>query len=484
MSHGRCAVRTPGRRQITARLPWQGIGVQTAPRTPGRLPRRSSSTRLGSPASDAPKLAIPPDGWCLVTSSGARFQELHALIAACLFTLSACGAAPEANSPSEVNPSPYLYVWAGAEDDGDSDFLAVLDADPASATYAQIVATAPVGLRGGAHHSEHTMPSGDSLFVNSFRAGTTFVIDLSDPTDPAVASSFGGVGEYTYPHTFERLPNGNVLATFQTKGEGNEVAGGLVELDPAGNLVRVADAVDPVDPELRAYSVTPIPRLDRAVSTTSDMWGEAAGTSFQVWRLSDLELLRTVRLQPGPGGYEHRDPAEVRLLADSTTAMMTTFTCALYLLRDLVSEDPSAELVYALPWSDYDTGDCGIPATWGDIWLQTYRHSDGAWLISYDISEPSAPVELDRLAWDGDWWPHWISIEPGGRRVVLTSGPGETHYRILVVRMDPDTGALEFDETFRDAGAAEPGVLFDRSSWPHGQAGAARPHGAVFSGGR
>jgi len=94
--------------------------------------------------------------------------------------------------------------------------------------------------------------------------------------------SFQEIGEYTYPNTFERLPGGSVLVTFQTKGEGNEVAGGLVELDPVGRLVRASDATDPVDPELRAYSVTPIPSIDRAVSTTSDMWAVAQGTSFQV----------------------------------------------------------------------------------------------------------------------------------------------------------------------------------------------------------
>lgn len=419
-----------------------------------------------------------------MTSSAPRNQTLQALLTGCLVVLGGCGPASEAEAPEGSEVSPYLYVWAGAEDEQDSDFLAVIDSDPSSASYAEIVASIPVGVRGNAHHSEHTMPSGDSLFVNSFSAGASFVIDLSDPTAPALASSFGAVGEYTYPHTFERLPNGNVLATFQTKGEGNQVAGGLVELDPSGGFVRAADAADPVDPEIRAYSVTPIPRIDRAVSTTSDMMAVAAGTSFQVWSLSDLELLRTVRLEPGPGGYEHRDPAEVRLLSDSVTAMMTTFTCALYLLRDLESENPSAELVNALPWSGYETDECGIPATWGEIWLQTYRHSEGAWLISFDISDPANPVELDRLAWDGAWWPHWISIEPGGRRVVLTSGEGETLYRVLIVEMDPETGALEFDASFRDPGASEPGVLFDRTAWPHGPAGPARPHGAVFSGAR
>jgi hypothetical protein len=387
--------------------------------------------------------------------------------------------APEPDARSTI--SPYLYVWAGAETEGESDFLAVLDADPASDRYGEVLATVPVGVRGGAHHSEHVMPRGDSLFVNSFAAGRSFVIDLSDPLEPGVAGSFGAVGEYTYPHTFERLPSGNVLATFQTKGEGNDVAGGLVELDPSGNVVRAVDVADPVDPEIRAYSVTPIPRLDRAVSTTSDMWSEANGTSFQVWRLSDLALLATVPLSPGERGYEHRDPAEVRLLSDSVTAMMTTFTCAMYRLHDLETEEPWAELVNVLPWSDYETDECGIPATRDDIWLQTYGNAQGSSLISYDLSDPSNPVLLDRLEWDEAWWPHWISIEPDGNRVVLTSSTGATRTKVLLAHLDPQTGELAWDSTFRDPGSDEIGVEFDRQSWPHGEAGPAKPHGAVFS---
>jgi hypothetical protein len=378
-------------------------------------------------------------------------------------------------------PSPFLYVWAGAENDGDSDFLAVIDSDPGSERYGEILSTVPVGLKGGAHHSEHVMPEGDTLFVNSFKGGASFVIDLSDPLRPRVVSSFREIGEYSYPHTFERLPGGNVLVTFQTKGEGNEVAGGLVELDPIGRLVRASGAADPVDPELRAYSVTPIPKIHRAVSTTSDMWAVAQGTSFQVWGLSDLELLHTIRLPVGPRGYEHRDPAEIRLLPDSTTAIMTTFTCAMYLLHDLETEAPWAELINVLPWETYDTDECGIPLTRGRFWVQTYAHSGGSALISMDISDPFDPVIVDRLTLDGAWWPHWVSLEPGGKRIVLTSGPGATLYRVLIVDLDPDTGRLDLDTTFRDRGSDRPGVSFDRMSWPHGEAGPARPHGAVFS---
>ena len=405
----------------------------------------------------------------------------RAALALGVTALAACSGWGDASGSPESRPSPFLYVWAGADAADESDFLAVIDADPESERYGEIVASVAVGPSGGAHHSEHVMPSGDSLFVNSFEAGASYVIDLSDPLAPSVAASFTSVGEYTYPHTFERLPNGNVLATFQTRGEGNEVAGGLVELDPGGRPVRAAAAADPADPELRAYSVTPIPRRDLAVSTTSDMRGEANGTSFQLWRLSELSLLRTVTLPPGPLGYEHRDPAEVRLLPDSVTAMMSTFTCALYRLRDLESDRPLAELVHVLPWADYETAECGIPATRGRFWLQTYAHSGGSSLISLDISDPSNPVVLDRLSWDAPWWPHWISMEPGGDRVVLTSGEGATQYRVLIVNLDPETGALEFDATFRDRGSEVPGVSFARTSWPHGAAGAAKPHGAVFS---
>ena len=423
----------------------------------------------------------------LSSLTGLRASILVCLLAGCLScTPGESGPPVESTEPFVESaqasaPSPFLYVWAGAENEGDSDFLAVIDADPDSERYGEILFSVPVGLKGGAHHSEHVMPVGDTLFVNSFKGGASFVIDLSDPFTPQVVSSFQEIGEYTYPHTFERLPGGNVLVTFQTKGEGNEVAGGLVELDPVGRLVRASDAADPADPELRAYSVTPIPRIDRAVSTTSDMWAEAQGTSFQVWRLSDLELIETVRLPEGPLGYEHRDPAEIRLLPDSITAIMTTFSCAMYLLHDLETEAPWAELTNVLPWENYETDECGIPLTRGRFWVQTYANSSGSSLISMDISDPSGPVVLDKLTLVEAWWPHWISIEPEGNRIVLTSGPGATLYRVLIVHLDPDTGQLELDMAFRDRGAAEPGVSFDRTSWPHGEAGAARPHGAVFS---
>ncbi|MGH3996002.1 MAG: hypothetical protein ACRDTJ_00885, partial [Pseudonocardiaceae bacterium] len=140
--------------------------------------------------------------------------------------------------------SRYLFVWAGDADKRESDFLAVVDVDRQSPTYAQVVATLAVAAVGTLpHHTEYEMPPGGVLWANGFAAGQTFRLELHDPTRPRLAGSFGDAGPFSHPHSFARLPGGNVLATFQHRiGEERAATGGLVELDSAGRLVRVAPA--------------------------------------------------------------------------------------------------------------------------------------------------------------------------------------------------------------------------------------------------
>ena len=51
---------------------------------------------------------------------------------------------------------------------------------------------------------------------------------------------------------------------------------------------------------------------------------------------------------------------------------------------------------------------------------------------------------------------------------------------VMVAHLDKTTGRLSWDEAFRDAGAAKPGVTYHRASWPNGVKGMAMPHGALF----
>jgi hypothetical protein len=378
----------------------------------------------------------------------------------------------------ELASSDYLFVWAGDADKRESDFLAVVDVDRHSPTYAQVIRTLPVDAVGTlAHHTEHEMSPGGVLWANGFAAGRTFRFDLRDPRRPRLAGSFEDVGPFSHPHSFARLPNGNVLATFQHRSE-DKATGGLVELDTAGRVIRYASAAAPgIDSTIRPYSLAVVPTLDRVVSTATDMHLEVRSRAVQVWRLSDLTLLHTLLLPPGPRGNENWLTAEPRVLGDGRTVLVNTFTCGLYLLHGLEGETPWAESVYSMPWTE-DRKFCAVPVVSGHFWLQTSAQEHS--VVSLDISNASRPREVARLTLQPDQVPHWIALEPSGRRLVIT-GYRELAPWVLLASVDRSTGALELDTTFRAPGAAQAGVYFGRDHWPHGSAGPAVPHGAVFA---
>jgi hypothetical protein len=395
------------------------------------------------------------------------------MIAGCHPSLSNPAATPE------VASSRYLFVWAGDADKRESDFLAVVDVDRHSPTYAEVITTLPVAAVGTLpHHTEYEMPPGGVLWANGFAAGRTFRLDLRDPTRPRLAGSFGDAGPFSHPHSFARLPGGNALATFQHRtGEERAGTGGLVELDTAGRVVRYAPADAPgIDSTVRPYSLVVVPALDRVVTTATDMHLQLRSRAVQVWRLSDLALLHTLLLPPGPRGDENWLTAEPRVLADGRTVLVNTFTCGLYRLRGLEGDAPWAESVYSTPWAE--GRNCAVPVVAGRFWLQTSgaEHS----VVSLDISNSGRPREVARLTLQPDQVPHWIALEPSGRRLVIT-GYRELAPWVLLADLDRTTGALNLDTTFKAPGAAHAGIYFGRDQWPHGPTGPAVPHGAVFA---
>jgi len=400
--------------------------------------------------------------------------RMHVLLIP-LFLLAACGTGAERAAPAE-----YLYVWSASTDSTEPDFLAVLDVTEDSARYGRLVTTLPVpGRRNGPHHTEHEMPADGLLFANGFASGQTFIFDLTTPAAPRIAGQFGDADGYTHPHSFVRLPDGNVLATFQMRHDSTGMgAGGLAELTPMGKPLRTS-AADPagVQPDLRVYSAAPVPSLDRVVSTTTDMEADYPGSNqVQIWRLADLALLQTITLPNGPAGNEGMLTAEPRLLTDGRTVLVSTFNCGLYLMEGLDGETPSGRLVAAFPQKPETY--CAIPVIAGDYYLVTVP----AWsaVVSLDISDPAHPREVSRVSLDAADEPHWIAISPDQRRVVLT-GYGALAHRVLILDFDPVTGALALDERFREPGASAPGFRMDDRSWPHGGHATAIPHGAVFS---
>jgi len=409
-----------------------------------------------------------------------RFLSRTLLILAAV-AAGACHPKPAGPAPLAAGPSRYLFLWAGDADKQEADFLAVVGVDPKRPDYASVVATLPVDVKGSRpHHTEYEMPAGGVLWANGFDASRTFLFDLHDPVHPAIRAAFGDPDPFGHPHSYARLPNGGILATMQWEKRGDQhETGGLVEFDAAGHVVRSVRASTADDPTVRPYSLAVLPALDRVVTTATDMHLQVRSRAVQIWRLSDLTLLQTLLLPPGTRGDEQWLTAEPRALPDGRV-LVNTFTCGLYLVSGLGGPTASAEFVHSSPWNATIDARrfCAVPVLVDHFWIQTSGPEHA--VISLDVSDPKQPREVSRLQLEPDDVPHWIAIEPGGDRLVITGYAG-IESRVLLARVDRRTGALTLDTSFKAPGTADPGVDFGRATWPHGASGKAIPHGAVFS---
>ncbi len=394
-------------------------------------------------------------------------RTLAAIVAAAAISLiTGCASPARSNS----GDSEYLYLWTAGADSSASDFLAVYDVRPDSGRYGALATTVPVGSGGNVpHHSEHQLAADRQLFVNGFGSGQSWIFDLRDPAKPKVAAHFGDQAGFSHPHSFLRLPNGNILSTFQMSHDASGMhPGGLVEMTNAGAVVRSSPASGPGVPDgLRPYSGAIVPALDRIVSTTTDMDPSSTYPSdaIQIWRLSDLTLLHTVTLPAGSLGDENQLTAEPRLLDDGRTVMVSTFNCGLYLLDGIEGDHPSGKLVATFPRKEKTH--CAIPVRTGHYWIVTVPSYPA--VVTLDIADPAHPREVSRLQLGEGDIPHWISLEPNTKRLVIT-GYGALKSRVLLATFDSATGSLALDTSFRPADASRPG--FDV---------AGVPHGAVFS---
>lgn len=385
-----------------------------------------------------------------------------------------------AQSPEQKALGHYLFAWTGDAAGKGNDFLAVIDADPASPSYGHLVTTVATDQPTMyAHHTEYTMPASGMLFANDHDAGRTFIFDVRDPLHPKVASSFTDMAGYMHPHSFQRLPNGHVLATFQHMHHNMSMSeahmgasGGLVEIDDEGKAIRAASNADPAFPDalLMPYGLVVLPELDRVVSTNSSMHLEDIfrGVTYQLWRLSDLKLLKTASFDVGENHYGQISPEEPRLGPDGSV-FVQTLGCGIERITGLNTDEPKSQLVYAFPgnW-------CGVPTIVGHYLIQSVPALPG--LIVLDIAKGAKPVEVSRLKISDTFKPHWTGWDAKTQRIVVTG----REPRLFLLKFDPATGALSMDDTFHDADG-KPGFNFDNREWPHNWKGSGSPHGVVFS---
>lgn len=408
------------------------------------------------------------------------------LIVTLVFFASSVRVAPHQQAASTTGH--YLFAWTGDAEGEGKDFLAVIDADPRSSTYGKLITTVATDQTTmQVHHTEYVMPASGMLFANDHIAGRTFIFDVRDALHPKVVTSFTDMAGYMHPHSYVRLPNGHVLATFQhvsRSASGHDMSthdmsgsqmggtGGLVEIDDQGKVIRSASSADAAfsGALLTPYSLAVLPEIDRVVSTNSSMHDDNifSGVTYQVWRLSDLKLMKTANLDVGENHYGHISPEEARVGPDRAVYVQT-LGCGIERISDIDKEQPTSKLVYTFPGSS-----CGVPTIVGHYLIQSVPITHG--LIVLDIANGTKPVEVSRLKLGDNFSPHWTGWDEKTKRVVVT-GQG---FRLFLVKMDTATGALTMDDAFHDADG-KPGFSFMNRDWPHGWKGSGLPHGVVFS---
>ena len=327
------------------------------------------------------------------------------------------------------------------------------------------------------HHTEYEMPASGMLFANDHDAGRTFIFDVRDPLHPKIVTSFTEMDGYMHPHSYLRLPDGNVLASFQHAHHGAHegqlgASGGLVEIDDSGKVVRSASSADPAFPNalLVPYSLVVLPDLDRVVVTNSSMHlaDIFSGVTYQLFRLSDLKLLKTAYFDEGGNHYSHVSPEEPRRGPDGSI-FVQTLGCGIERITEVQGVQPNSQLVHTFPgnW-------CGVPTIVGHYLIQSVPAIHG--LIALDIADPTKPVETSRLKINDTYSPHWTGWDAKTQRLVVTG----SEPRLYLLKFDQKTGALALDGAFHDADG-KPGFNFADQQWPHGWKGSGLPHGVVFS---
>ena len=413
----------------------------------------------------------------------------------CTVMLSGC-AGPRATPPPSSVESPYLLVFAGSEDRGASDFLAVLDIKPASADAGNVIASTPIGMSGSMpHHMEYSLPPpGELLFVNAHHHEKVLLIDVATARDPRVASMFDPPAPMRFPHDLYRTPGGTRLVGFlrsgpspfpgETASPGNH--GGIAEYTADGHLIRMTSSASPVARKpVRPYAFALLPDLDRLVVTSAAMMEATSADVIQIYRYSDFTLLETRELPAGalPNGRvlngSQQSGFGPRVLPDGSV-FLNAYGCALYRLSDIASSAPKLETVMTIetpePTPGSSRGACGIPIVFGKYWIQPVGRIHA--VVVLDIANPSAPREVSRLATPETFNPHWLSRDPQSNRLVLGAELGGEE-GLYLLRFDDQSGRLSFDESV--SGDSRPGYLSLKDQrWPHGGSGTAWAHAALF----
>ncbi len=341
-----------------------------------------------------------------------------------------------------------LYVWTRDGDGADSDFLTVVDVDPESETYGQIIATEPTNVAATeAHHFGYTVNT-DRIFGAGMFSNQLFIYDVeTDPKNPALVNTVDlDVTGHSGPHTMYAVPGGVLLAMLGAVDGGGP--GALVLVDDDGSFQQAWPVIYPNDKPGYMYDVGVKPELNMMITSS---WAhpdhvkdgshlEKSGNEIVVWDWDAKRILQVEELDAAP--------LEVRWMhgADGLGGFTNAaFGNSIWYWED---GDNDGRLkfhkVIAL-------AEGSIPADMRISYDNRFLYISmwgGGRVVQYDIADPLAPqlvseVELPQ--------PNMMKLSPDSERLYVTNSllsslDGEVTFGAWMLHVGPE--GMEIDEGF------------------------------------
>lgn len=440
-------------------------------------------------------------------------KKLHFFLPLALLGMASCAESEPANTIELTGASPHLLLIVGDQDEQDDDFITVLNVDPQSQQRGEALGATSIGHKASmVHHMEYVAPpKGEPIFMNSHNQELSLIVNIDDPANPVIATTFEPPSRLRYPHDYTRTTSGTRLVGFlRGDGTGSNADdstskidhGGIAEYSVEGDLIRAVSAASPgYDKAIRPYAFAHLPEIDRLTVTSAPMMERSWADVVQIYRYSDFALLHTLDLEVG---VDHkRQPVDgnngagfgQHVLPDGSI-FLNSYGCNFYHLTGIETDEPKVDLVYSVETDPADDpnairGACGIPLLIGKYWVQPIGKKEQ--VVVLDISDPRSPKEVFRLDTPEGFSPHWMGKDPAGNRLIMGAELGGEQ-GFYVLRFDEASGRIEYDSDFSDYRSNSLLNVFrqksvgyislDREEWPHGPTGPAWGHAAVFFDGR
>jgi len=375
----------------------------------------------------------------------------------CLLPLVAAGPAARPFDESVFVRSPLragqheklLYVWTRDGDSKESDFLSVVDVDPASKEYGKIIATVPTNSPANeAHHFGYTADAG-RIVAAGMMTNKLFIYDVkTDPRHPKLIRTVSlDSSGYSGPHTMYAIPEGLLIAMLGKVDGGGP--GALIQVDNDGNFKQAWPVIRPDGQPGYMYDVGINPEANRMITSSWAHTGHVragdhpqhSGKDVVVWDFRQKKILQVQEVDLAP--------LEVRWMHGANPAGGYTnaaFGNAIWHWED-ANKDGTLEFSRVLQLPD-NSLPADMRVSYDNRFLYVSMWGGGK-VVQYDIRDPKNPKVMSEVAIPQ---PNMMRLTSDGRRLYVTNSllsslDGTVKFGAWLIDVGPQ--GMKIDERFK-----------------------------------